>query len=102
VSNGVGATNGTVNGVPLNRRDLQRDWSLELELTTKPDRLAQRVADKLLYGQASPALQAEIVTAVSAITIPTSGASAIATARRNRLNAALLITLASPDFQVQK
>jgi uncharacterized protein (DUF1800 family) len=102
MSSGVGVFNGTVNGTAFNRRDLQRDWSLELELTTKPDRLAQRIVDKLLYGQAAPVLQQEIATAVAAITIPTTGTTAIATAKRNRLNAALLLTLASPDYLVQK
>jgi uncharacterized protein (DUF1800 family) len=102
ITSGVGVFNGVVNGVTLNRRDMQRDWSAELEMTTKPALLAQRIADKLLYAQPSAALQAEIVTAVNAITIPATGTTAIANAKRNRLNAALLIVLASPDFLVQK
>ena len=102
VSSGVGSFNGVVNGVTFNRRDMQRDWTLELELATKPDRLAQRVADKLLYGQPSAALQAQVAAAVGSIAIPATGTTAIATAKRNRLNAALLLTLASPDFLVQK
>ena len=102
IASGVGLSNGTVNGVVFNRRDLQRNWALELDLTTKPPLLAQRIADKLLYGQVSPLLQQEISTAVSTITIPATGTTAIANAKRNRLNAALLLTLASPDFLVQK
>ena len=102
IASGVGLSNGTVNGVVFNRRDLQRNWALELDLTTKPPLLAQRIADKLLYGQVSPLLQQEISTAVSTITIPATGTTAIANAKRTRLNAALLLTLASPDFLVQK
>ena len=102
ISSGVGFYNGTVNGVVFNRRDLQRNWAQELELTTKPPLLAERIAEKLLYGQVTPALTQEISTAVSAITIPATGTTAIANAKRNRLNAALLLTLASPDFLVQK
>ena len=107
LNSGVGQFNGTVGTVVFNRRDLQRDWSAELALATQPAELVSRVTGKLLYGLASPALQTEIQTAISRITIPalnTGGTNqaAIDTAKRNRVNAAVLLTLATPEFLVQK
>jgi len=102
IVNGVGySATVNVNGQNVNRRDLQRNWSIELDLTTKPGLLAQRIAEKL-YGQITPQMQQEVANAVSSITIPATGATNIANAKRARLNAALLLILASPDFLVQK
>jgi uncharacterized protein (DUF1800 family) len=107
LSSGVGLFNGTVNGVVLNRRDLQRDWSAEMALAATPASLVGTVTDRLLYGQPSPALQAEIVTAISSIAIPVLNATGsnlaqVNAAKRLRVNAAVLLTLASPEFLVQK
>jgi uncharacterized protein (DUF1800 family) len=107
LSAGVGQTNGTVNGVVLNRRDLQRDWSAETALTTNPLTLVQSVTDKLLASQATDALRSDIATAIGKIAIPTLNAvgtnqPAIDAAKRNRVNAAVLLTLATPEFLIQK
>jgi uncharacterized protein (DUF1800 family) len=107
LSSGVGQFQGTVGGVVLNKRDLQRDWTPELALAATPSALAASVAGKLLYGQASAALQADIATAIGSIVVPVlngtgSNLAAVNAAKRNRVNAALLLTLASPDFLVQK
>ena len=64
------------------------------------------MAGRLTYT-AGAALKAEIATAVGSITIPAlnaagSNQAAIDTARRNRVNAAILLVLASPEFQVQQ
>jgi hypothetical protein len=100
VSAGVGATN-----TGSNRRDLQGDYAAELALADQPAALVQRVADKLTYGSAPAALQTEIADAIARITIPaaTGGNQAqIDGAKRNRVNAAILLVLASPEFLVQK
>ncbi|WP_234414061.1 DUF1800 family protein [Ideonella sp. A 288] len=107
LSNGVGQFNGTVGGVAFNRRDLQRDWSAELALAARPAELVASVTGRLLYGLASPALQTEILTAITKITIPVLNAggtnqAAIDNAKRNRVNATVLLTLAVPEFVVQK
>ena len=104
---GVGAFNGTVNGVVLNRRDMQRDWQLEMDLSMQPDALTDRVLQKLLYGPASAELRTEIISNVSSIVVPPLNAggtnqAAVNAARRNRVNAALLLTLAAPEFLAQK
>ena len=105
VSSGVGANNGTVNGVVRNRRDVQPDFTAELALATDVPGLVSRVADRLSYGNLGAVAQTDIATAVSSIAIPAatgSNQAAIDTAKRNRVNAAVLLVLASPEFQVQK
>jgi hypothetical protein len=50
-------------------------------------------------------LKAEIQGAIERIAIPaptSSNASQVAAARRNRVNAAVFLTLVSPEFLVQK
>ncbi|MES1265587.1 MAG: DUF1800 domain-containing protein, partial [Variovorax sp.] len=69
--------------------------------------LVDRVNAKLLYGAMPAALKTEIQGAVDKITIPalnTGGTNQaqIDSAKRNRVNAAILLALASPEFQVQK
>jgi uncharacterized protein (DUF1800 family) len=105
IAQGVGSFNGTVNGTVLNRRDLQGDYSAELALATDVPALVDRVTTRLTYGAAGAALRTEIVNAVSSITIPAatgSNQAAIDTARRNRVNAAILLTVAAPEFVVLK
>jgi uncharacterized protein (DUF1800 family) len=107
INSGVGLNNGTVNGVALNRRDLQPDFSAELALATDPAALVERVASRLTYGSAGTALKAEIVAAVNSLAIPAlnaagSNQAAIDTAKRSRVNTALLLVVASPEFVVQK
>ena len=107
LTSGVGAFNGTVNAVVLNRRDLQRDWQLEMGLAAQPEALADRVLQKLLYGQASTALRTELINNINSVVVPPlnatgSNQAAVNAALRNRVNAALLLTLAAPEFLAQK
>ncbi len=107
INSGVGQFNGTVNGVVLNRRDLQRDWSYEMTLAPRSVELVSVIVDRLLYSQASAGLSAEIVTTINKIVIPVlapngGNLAAVNAAKRNRVNAAVLMALASPEFQVQK
>lgn len=109
VAQGFGASASvTVNGSQVTRRDLQPSFAAELALADRPAELVQQVADKLMPDGSMPeALKTEIVTAVGAITIPSlnstgSNQSQIDTAKRNRVNAAVFLTMVSPEFQVQK
>ena len=107
VASGVGQYNGTVNGVTFNRRDLQGDYTAELALAGDAAALVARVASRLAYGGAGAAFQTEAANAVAAIAIPALNASGsnqaqVDAARRNRVNAALLLTLAAPEFIVLK
>lgn len=106
-NSGVGQYNGTLGGVSFNRRDLQRDWAPELALADQPAVLAAHVLDKLTHGAATTSLHTEIADAVASIAVPALNASGsnqsqIDTARRNRVKAALLLALVSPEFLVQK
>ncbi len=103
VSGGVGQTN----PAPFNRRDLQPNFSAEIALADDPSRLIDRVNEKLMYGGMPAALKALIVPGVQSITVPVMGdrgvtQAQIDTAKRNRVNAAIFLTLVSPEFQIQK
>jgi len=98
VAQGVGASN-TIAGVT--RRDIQADFSAELALAPDAAALVDHVLTRLLPHTSVPAaLRSEIVAAVASINIPTTGSSA--TQLRNRVNAAILLTVVSPEFQVQR
>ena len=100
VGSGVGAFN-----AGLNRREMQGDFTAELALADRPTELVALANRKLMYGSMPAALASEIEGAVTSITIPAttgSNQAAIDSAKRNRVNTALLLTLVSPEFQVQK
>ena len=105
VASGTGATNGVVNGQTLNRRDIRPDFTAELALATDATALVDRVAQRLTYGSMGTTAKTDIATAVATLAIPASTGSnqaAIDTAKRNRVNAAVLLVLVSPEFQVLK
>jgi uncharacterized protein (DUF1800 family) len=84
-------------------RDLQSDYVAELALAGDVPMLVDRVTTRLTYGAASAALRTEIANAVGSITIPTGGSQTrIDDAKRARVNAAILLTIASPEFVVLK
>ena len=87
------------------RRDIQFDFSAEVALSDTPAALVARLSDRLAWGRLSAALQADVAQAVGSITIPAptaSNAAAIASARLNRVRAAVLLVMASPEFLVQQ
>jgi hypothetical protein len=95
VSTGVGQ-----NG-PLNRKDVQVNFTAELALADKPSELVARINTKLMYGSMPQALKTLITDAVSSIAL-TGTPAQIDTLKRNRVNAAIFLTLVSPEFQVQR
>ena len=103
LSAGVGISN----GAPFNRRDLQAAYSAELALAADANALVDRILSRLTYGSGGAALKAEIAGAVNSIAIPALNAggtnqAAIDTAKRTRVNTAILLTLAAPEFVVFK
>ena len=103
VSSGVGQNP----GAPTNRRDLQPNFSAELALVDKPTaanptELVERINTKLMYGTMPAALKDQITAAVASIPIRTNSQANTDTDKRNRVNAAVFLTLVSPEFQVQK
>ena len=107
LGSGIGQANGTVNGVVLNRRDMRRADAEQMALANQPASLVAHVFERLLLGQASATLTNEVTTAIGTIAIPAlnstgSNLAQVDAAKRNRVNAALLLTLASPEFLAQK
>jgi uncharacterized protein (DUF1800 family) len=106
-TNGVGISNGTVNGVVLNRRDLQRDWAYEMALAPRSAELVSHILERLMLGNASAGLTSEVFTTVNRIVIPAlaangSNLAAVNAAKRSRINTVVLLTVASPEYLVQK
>ncbi|MFZ4759022.1 MAG: DUF1800 domain-containing protein [Burkholderiaceae bacterium] len=90
---------GTVTG--FTGRDVQSDWTPFLSLAGNPDALVDRLILLLAPGQVPTDVRNRIRTEVAAITIPATEPGA-GTARRNRVNLAVLLLTASPEFLVQR
>ncbi len=89
------------------KRDLQPNYSAEIALADKPTDLVERLNTKLTGGLMSSNLKSEIRNALGKIAIPAlksdhSNIAAVDEAKRTRVHCALLFTLASPEFIVQK
>jgi hypothetical protein len=100
ISLGVGRNVGNGQG----GRDLVSDYVEELKLATDVPALVDRVTTRLTYGSIGAARRTEIINAVSSIVIPggSSSQSRINEAKRQRVNAAILLTVAAPEFVVIK
>ena len=84
---------------------IRDSFSAELPLATNPQALVSRVVAKLISGYVTRSLAATVLQGVSSIAIPAfngSNQNQIDAAKRARVNAAVLLVLASPEFQVQK
>jgi uncharacterized protein (DUF1800 family) len=107
IASGVGQFNNTVNGVALNRRDLQADFSAEVALADQPAALVERINAKLMGGGMPAELKAEIQGAIEKIAIPVlnstgSNQAQVNSAKRARVNATIFLAVISPEYQVQK
>lgn len=86
-------------------RDIQPDYSAELALATQPAQLVDRINLLLVAGQMSSTLRNQLVTALNAVTIPAAtatNATAVETARKNRVYLAIFLTMASPEYLAQR
>jgi len=82
--------------------DVRLSTSEELLLAEKPDQLADRLNLLLLSGQMSAALRKRVLDAVNSYSVSSTDANQAAQARNNRVKAALLIVMTSPEYLVQK
>ncbi|HYF60315.1 MAG TPA: DUF1800 domain-containing protein [Burkholderiaceae bacterium] len=95
--------NGFGNNPPnASRRDVQPDYADELALADDARALVDRVALLLTADQMPAALRQKIATAVASINVAISNPTNLETARRNRVHLAVFLTVASPEFVVQK
>lgn len=86
-------------------RDITGDYTAELALAAQPAQLVDRVNLLLLGGSMSTTLRNQILTALNAISQPTataSNATAVETARKNRVYAAIYLAMASPEYLAQR
>jgi hypothetical protein len=99
---GVGRLN-----VPNKRSDRTTDQYAEQALADRSGALLDHINTKLFYGAMPAGLKGEIQNAVDSIVIPAlnrsgSNQTRVDSARRARVNAALFLSVISPEFQVQK
>jgi hypothetical protein len=76
-----------------------------LTLADKPADLVEEINQRLMYGTMPLALKTEIVGAVQSVgagVLSNLSVEKITENRRRRLWSALLLTMASPEFQIQK
>jgi uncharacterized protein (DUF1800 family) len=98
ISNGVGFPAGS----GLTRRDIKSEYKPELLIADNAPALVDRVTQLLTYGVFSAPRRQIVIDAVESIAIPTGNASAtqVQAAKQQRVNAAILLTVASPEFIV--
>ena len=99
IARGVGSTppNGTT-------PDIQPAYTQETALAPTADQLVARMNNLLMYGQMSSALRQTITSAVSSVAIPSGTATQaqIDAAIANRVHLAVLLTMASPEYLLQR
>ena len=91
VTSGVGTSTGGV-------RDIQADYSAELTIAANPDALIDRVSLLLTGGNLSATSRATIRAAIASVNI---GTTTAATDTRNRVNLAVFLVMASPEYIFQ-
>jgi uncharacterized protein (DUF1800 family) len=94
IDQGIGTTVGSA-------RDVRATYAAETAIADDPGALADRMNLLLMSGRMSPALKTRIVDAVSAISLPASGATRT-TALLNRAKLAAFMTMASSEYLVQR
>jgi uncharacterized protein (DUF1800 family) len=77
-------------------------YSTEMSLAATPDQLMDRINLLLMYGQMSTTLYNQILGAVNAIPIPGGNQNAINAALLARVQTAIYLTVASPDYAAQQ
>ena len=92
---------GAIGADSQNGPDVFSAYDAELGLAQTPTALVDRINLLLMAGQMSSTLESEIVNAVSAIAIPTGDQNAINAALAARVQTAIYLTMASPDYTAQ-
>ena len=90
-----------IGGDASNGPDLFASYGTEIALASTPDKLVDRLNLLLMAGEMSGTLQSQISAAISGIPIPTGDQSAIQAALRSRVQTAIYLVMASPDFSAQ-
>ncbi len=105
VSTVVGYINYLQNAIGANAQggpDVFSYYATEMTLAATPDQLLDRINLLLMSGQMSSTLYNQILAAVDAIPIPSGDQNAINAALLARVQTAIYLTVASPDFAAQQ
>jgi len=106
VSSVVGFINymeGAIGSGPTGGPDLFSSYATEMSLAATPDQLLDRINLLLMSGQMSTTLYNQILSTINSIPIPTGGdQNAVNAALLSRVQAAIYLTVASPDFAAQQ
>lgn len=89
---GSNATNGA---------DVYSTYAAETRIAINPELLADRINLLLMAGQMSTTLRNRIVDAINSIYVPASPQSVIDSQLMNRVQTAIYLTMASPEFSAQ-
>jgi len=105
VSTVVGYINSMQSAVGANATggpDVFSYYSTEMTLAATPDQLLDRINLLLMAGQMSSTLYNQILSAVNSIPVPSGDQNAINAALLSRVQTAIYLTVASPDFAAQQ
>ncbi|TXI94435.1 MAG: DUF1800 family protein [Burkholderiaceae bacterium] len=91
IPNGVGSS-----------RDVKADYTNLIALATTPEQMIDQINLLLMANQMTSNLRAQILAAVNSVTIPTTNTTNIDNAKKNRVYLAIYLTMASPEYLVQK
>jgi uncharacterized protein (DUF1800 family) len=83
-------------------RDIQLDFSAETAIADNATTLVDRLNLLLMSGQMSTEHRDQVIAAVNSRVIPATNQTNIDAARRDRVFIGILMTMASPDYLVQK
>ncbi|MFZ6678014.1 DUF1800 family protein [Undibacterium sp. Tian12W] len=83
-------------------RDVKADYSSLINLAATPDQLLDQLNLTLMSNQMSSNLRSQILTAVNSVTIPTNNTANADAAKKNRVYLSIFLTMASPEYLVQK
>lgn len=87
-----------------NGNDVRASYGAEMALANDPAALTERMNTLLMYGRMSPSAKARIVDTIGTVPIPAAGSAqtAIDAALLNRVKLAIFLTMASPEYMVQR
>jgi uncharacterized protein (DUF1800 family) len=104
VSTVVGYLNymqGSIGSDAVNGTDIFSSYGAEMALAATPDQLLDRINLLLMAGEMDSTLYNNILSAVNAIPIPSGDQNAINAALAARVQTAIYLTMASPEFCAQ-
>lgn len=83
-------------------RDVKADYSALEALATTPELLVDQINLLLMSNQMSSNLRNQIIAAINSVSIPTNNTNNANTAIKNRVYLGVYLTMASPEYLVQK